>query len=53
MTIAQLIEQHQMLKGAYEKDQKRFNEHWKATLEQMQQLQAKITEQMTQQGIKS
>jgi hypothetical protein len=53
VTIAQLIEQHQMLKGAYEKDQKRFNEHWKATLEQMQQLQAKITEQMTQQGIKS
>lgn len=51
--IAQLVEEHQKIRAAYEADEKRFSEHWKKARERMAQIQAEITATMTEQGVKS
>lgn len=51
--IAELVQEHQKIKTAYEADQTRFNEHWKKARERMEQIQAEITAAMTEQGVKS
>lgn len=51
--IAALVSEHQQIKAAHEADLKRFSEHWKPGMERLEQIQAQITADMTDQGIKS
>ena len=52
-SIASLVEERQKLRAAHEADQKRFNDHWKPTLERVAQIDAAITAAMHEQGTKS
>ena len=51
--IAALVEERQKLRAAHEADLKKFNNHWKPALTQIEQIDAQITAEMHAQGTKS
>lgn len=51
--IATLVEERQRIRNAHEVDLKKFNDHWKPSMERIQQIDASITAAMHEQGVTS